>query len=66
METLFDIQPVAHPGKTCKTCRHRMVIKYGVHAYISYCTKIPTGKPGIGYKRIKSKNEACYRYENED
>lgn len=43
-----------------------MVIKYGVHAYISYCTKISTGKPGIGYKRIKSKNEACYRYENED
>ena len=61
---LFDIPP-EHPGKTCKTCKHRMVMKFSEHAYISYCTKIPSRKTANGWLKIKSKNEACYRYEED-
>ena len=61
---LFDIPP-EHPGKTCKTCKHRIVYYFGKHTYISYCTKIPSRKTANGWLKIKSKNEACYRYEED-
>ena len=65
MTLLFDIAP-AHPGKKCKTCKHRIVYVFGKHTYISYCTKIHSNKTENGWLKIKSSNDACFRYENED
>ena len=63
-DTLFDIEPV-NTGKTCKTCVHRIVYRFSSHCYISFCEAVPSKKTNCGYKRIQSRNHACWRYKEE-
>lgn len=64
MKTLFDIPIPEHiTGKKCKDCKHFSRSRY--NSAVWYNCHHPDNMLPSGSKRIRARQQACYRFEIE-
>lgn len=64
MLNLFTSEQTRIEDRTCKTCKHRQRwgFEYGTKV-TQHCSLQADNRNRTGFKTIKAKNPACYRYE---
>ena len=48
-------------SSTCSDCKH--MIRHSYNNNIKYCTKQQQQRTSYGYKKVKSRDEACFMFE---